>query len=303
MLGIEKLRGSDIYAPIGSANRKYPFPQVVEIVLAAIEKFSPIMAQYALRVFEENHIDSELRLNKDSGGFSSGVLPGMTPWILVNYTEKVGEVATLAHELGHAVHSLLSQNHPIMVFHPPTILAETASTFFELLLLEELLRQNPDKESRRFILGARIDDAYNAIMRQSFITSFELDAHQAIPNGASVEDLCQMYLAKIKDNVGDSVDVDEIFKYSWLAIPHIFNRPFYCYSYTFGLLLVFALFKLYKEQGEAFVPKYLKLLSYGGSASPETILQEMGIDIRSKDFWQKGFDAIKEMIDVFRALE
>jgi oligoendopeptidase F len=135
------------------------------------------------------------------------------------------------------------------------------------------------------------------VLRQAYFVLFELDAHAAILSGCSNEELCDLYMGKLKEQFGDSVDVAPEFRYEWLSIPHIYQTPFYCYAYSFGQLLVLALYHRFQQEGEAFKPGYLKLLSYGGSERPEVILSEVGIDVTDRAFWQGGFDLVRARID------
>jgi oligoendopeptidase F len=117
-----------------------------------------------------------------------------------------------------------------------------------------------------------------------------------VADGATGNQLAQAYLAELRQQFGKAVKVPDEFQWEWLMIPHLFASPFYCYAYSFGNLLVLALYRMYKEQGESFVPKYLDLLATGGSQSPQDILNKMGVDMTSETFWQSGFDTIREMV-------
>jgi oligoendopeptidase F len=301
-LGVAKLRRYDIYAPLANSDRSIDYADAVNLVLETFRSFSPVVADHATRVFDENHIDAEVRKGKRGGAFCSTISPSLTPWVLMNYTGKVRDVATLAHELGHAIHSMLAEHHPIMTQHSVLPLAETASVFAEILLTERLLAEETDPAVRRELLASAVDDMYATVLRQSFFVLFERDAHAAIHNHASAEELYELYLANLREQFGDAVELSDEFKYEWVSIPHIYYTPFYCYAYSFGQLLVLALYRRYQQEGEAFKPGYLKLLAYGGSARPEQILQEAGVDIKDPAFWQGGFDVITEMIDQLEAL-
>ncbi len=301
-LGLDRLRRYDIYAPLTASERKIPYDEAVRSVLDTFADFDPHFAGLAERVVAENHLDGEIRKGKRGGAFCSTVLPRLTPWVLVNYTGRVRDVATLAHELGHAVHSMLAERHSILTQHASLPLAETASVFAEMLMTDRLLREETDPLARRDLLASAADDVYATVLRQSYFVLFELEAHRAILAGRSVEDLCEIYLANLAEQFGDSVDVDRRFRYEWLSIPHIYQTPFYCYAYSFGQLLVLALYRRYQEQGDAFKPGYLKLLSYGGSARPEAILAEVGIDMSDRSFWQGGFDLVRQRIDELAAI-
>ncbi len=303
-LGMDKLRRYDIYAPLTASEKRMDYEDAVYLVLDTLARFDPDVAAKAERVFAEGHIDSEVRKGKRGGAFCMTVSPRYTPWVLVNYTGRVRDVATLAHELGHAIHSMLAEHHSILTQHPPLPLAETASVFSEMLLTDRLLAEEKDPLVRRELLASAVDDIYATVMRQAYFVLFELAAHDAInSNNASAEDLHGMYMENLKEQFGDSVDIAPEFQYEWVSIPHMYHTPFYCYAYSFGQLLVLALYRRYQEEGDAFKPHYLKLLSYGGAARPADILQEIGVDIGDPAFWQKGYDVVRDMIDELESLE
>ncbi len=302
-LGLDKLRRYDIYAPLAASDTKVEYADAVEMVLDTFRRFHPSVAEQAQRVFDQNHIDSEVRKGKRGGAFCATVLPSHTPWVLVNYTGKVRDVATVAHELGHAIHSMAAEGHSLLTQHPSLPLAETASVFAEILLTERLLAEQSDPLARRELLAASVDDMYATVMRQAYFVIFEKAAHEAVLNNRSPEEINALYRGLLDEQFGDSVEVGEEFQHEWVSIPHIYNTPFYCYAYSFGQLLVLALYRRYQQQGEAFKPGYLKLLAYGGSAHPVDILAEAGVDPTDQAFWQGGFDVIRGMIDELEAIE
>ncbi len=295
-LGVQKLHRFDIYAPLASSEKKFGFEQAVEMIFGTFQDFSPEIASQVERVFKENHLDSDTRSGKRGGAFCYAAVPGLTPWVLVNYAGQARDVATLAHELGHAVHSMQSSGRSILSLRPSLPLAETASVFSEMLLTERLIAQETDPLLRRDLLARAIDDAFATILRQAYFTLFERQAHQIINDGGSVDDLCKRYYEDLGEQFGDAVELVDEFRWEWISIPHIYKSPFYTYAYSFGQLMVLALFQQYKSLGADFVPRYLKILAYGGAAAPADILAEAGIDIRAPGFWQGGFDVISEMI-------
>jgi oligoendopeptidase F len=301
-LGVEKLRRYDIYAPLAGSSREVPYDDAVELVLNTFKRFDLDFASKAQRVFDDNHVDSEVRKGKRSGAFCATILPSITPYVLLNYTNKVRDVATIAHELGHAVHSIMAEDHSVLTQHSSLPLAETASVFAEMVMNEQLLAEEKDPLVRREILAASVDDIYATVMRQAFFVIFEKSAHQAIQDNASPQELDRLYLENLQEQFGDSVEVSDEFQYEWISIPHIYHTPFYCYAYSFGQLLVLSLFRRYQLEGDAFKPGYMKLLACGGSARPQKILEEAGIDMTDPDFWQAGFDVIREMIDELEAM-
>jgi len=296
LLGVEKLRRYDVYAPVTQSNKEYPFEMATEIVLDSFKQFDPRFAQMALRIMNENHMDSQVRKGKRSGAFCATINPELTPWVLVNYQGHSDDVATLAHELGHAIHSLLASEHSIFTQHACLPLAETASTFGEMMLVDRLLEKEKDAGVRRDLLFKQVDDSYATIMRQAFFAVFEKTAHKMTSEGASVNELSEAYFDNLQTQFGNALEIGEEFKWEWVSIPHIYHVPFYVYAYAFGKLLVLSLYKQYKEEGESFKPRYINILSTGGSRAPMDVLSESGIDIRQESFWQGGFDVVEGLV-------
>ncbi len=295
-LGMERLRRYDIYAPVVQSDKRYSFEKAFDTVMDAFRQFSPRFEELARRVFEDEHIDSEVRKGKQGGAFCWSVTPELTPWVKLNYQGRVDDVATMAHELGHAIHGMLAADHTLFTFHSSLPLAETASTFGEMMLVDKFLSEEQDESIRRDLLFRQVDDSYATILRQAYFALFEKKAHEMISQNASVEDLANAYMENLRAQFGDSVELSDEFRWEWVSIPHIYHTPFYVYAYAFGQLLVLSLYKQFKEEGESFKPRYIKILSAGGSKAPEEILAEAGIDIRSAAFWQGGFDVIDKMV-------
>jgi len=302
-LGLERLRRYDLYAPIGSTNRTVPLPTALDRIDASLRAFSPRVADEARRVVDAGHLDTEARAGKVSGAFCYGVAPDLVPWVLTNYVGKEDSVSTLAHELGHAVHALLASDHSVLTFHSALPLAETASVFAEILLLEQSLSRETRTEAKRDLLVQFIDGAYATVLRQAYFVLFEREAHDLIRDGVTTDALSSRYLENLAEQFGDAVEVSEEFRWEWTSVPHIYETPFYCYAYSFGQLLVLALYNRYRDEGAGFVPKYLRILGYGGSRAPAAILEEAGIEISRRAFWQGGFDVLEEMIGDLRTLQ
>ncbi len=301
-LGGAKLRRYDLYAPLSASDRRIPYGDAVERVLETLGDFHPRFERLASRVFDQDHIDSEIRKGKKGGAFCATVLPSQTPWLLANYTGRVRDVQTLAHELGHAIHSMMAEEHSVLTQHASLPLAETASVFAERLLADRLLAEERDPLVRRELLASSLDDIYATVVRQAYFVRFEIAAHEAILAGRSPEELSELYKGLLKEQFGDSVEVSEDFRYEWLSIPHIYHTPFYCYAYSFGQLLVLALYRRYQEEGDSFVPGYLRLLAHGGSARPELILSEAGVDMTDLEFWRGGVRVLEGLVDELEAL-
>ncbi|MHB0966191.1 MAG: M3 family oligoendopeptidase [Bellilinea sp.] len=301
-LSVDRLRRYDIYAPVVKSEKKYDYDKAAQIVLDSFNDFDPQFAALAQRVFDNRHLDSEVRKGKRGGAFCWSTTPGLTPWVMLNYQGRADDVATMAHELGHAIHSMLASSHSVLDFQSNLPLAETASTFGEMMLVDKLLKTEGDESVRRDLIFRQVDDAYATIMRQVFFALFEREAHELIDKGASVDELAEAYLKNLKSQFGDAVEVSDEFRWEWVSIPHIYEVPFYVYAYAFGQLLVFALYKQFKAEGEAFKPRYVKILSTGGSMAPVKLLAEAGIDVNQASFWQGGFDVIAELVDQLEKL-
>ena len=220
-----------------------------------------------------------------------------------SYANKARDVSTLAHEFGHAIHGRLAKEHSIFTFHSALPMAEVASIFGEMILNERLLSETSDPAVKRDILARMVDDAYATVMRQAFFALFEIAAHDAVGNGATSDDVAEIYWQNLQTQFGDALVLDEDFRWEWVIIHHFYAVPFYVYAYSFGQLMTLSLYQRYREQGESFKPKYLKILWYGGSAAPAQIMNEAGIDIASAEFWQGGFDVISGFIDQLEALD
>jgi oligoendopeptidase F len=292
-LGMSKLTRFDLFAPLGDERKRYTYDEALLLVDESFRKFSSSFADKAKEVIKAGHIDSHPSDSKRGGGFCMTLSPSVTPYILLNFTGKIDDVNALAHELGHAVHSLYANSHNVSTQNATLPLAETASTLGELLLFENILSNESNKETKKEILSHKMADSYAAICRQNYIVKFENDAHEAIQKGIDETALSKIWIDNLKEQFGDSVEIDEMFRHEWAYIRHIFHRPFYCYAYNFGELLSMALYAKYKQEGESFVPKIEAILSAGGSEDPKLILQNVGIDMSSPEFWQGSFELIK----------
>jgi oligoendopeptidase F len=272
MLKMKKLRRYDLYAPAASniKEKNYSYDKSVKLVFDSLGKFSPKLEKFARQVFDEKHIDSSVRVGKRDGAFCSTLTPKVTPFVLVNFTGK-------------------------------SRLAETASTFSELLLYDNISNKITDDE-KKIMLSEKIDDLYATIMRQSFFTIFEKDAHEQIGQGTTIEEISKTYLKNLKEQFGNSITVSDDFSIEWSCIPHFYHTPFYCYAYSFGNLLALSLFQRYKKEGKEFESDYIDILAAGGSKKPEDLLAEHDLDIRSPKFWQEGFDYIKTQVKELESL-
>lgn len=306
MMGFKKLHRYHLYAPLtlrGRDRERFSYQNAVRTVIDTFFDFDPRFGRFATKVFSEKHVDSEIRKAKQGGAFCYTITPKVTPYILLNFDGRIRDVSTMAHELGHAVHSMAASDKPISVAHAPLPLAETASVFAEILL-NDRLSNKLTREQKAILLASQIDDMYATIMRQAYFTLFEIEAHKSITEkNANINEVSDLYLQNLEEQFGDSVTISDDFRWEWLYIPHLYHTPFYCYAYSFGNLLVLSLYHQFRKEGKSsFIPKYYKLLSTGGSRKTEEILSDIGIDISSRDFWQQGFDLVEKNVQDLRDL-
>ncbi|WP_432821919.1 M3 family oligoendopeptidase [Trichloromonas sp.] len=303
LLGLDRMKNTDIYAPLGGESRSYSFADAKAMVLEAFAGFSPELAELAESFFRDRRIDVLPAKGKTGGAFCMGMMPGLAPYVLLNYTGNLRDVSTLAHELGHGVHYALAQKQNLFQYHAPLPMAETASVFAEMLLTRSMLDKEQNRQVKIELLCAKLEDIIATTFRQNMLTRFELAAHRQRGEGLlSPEDYCALWWQENARLFGDSVEMIEPYRWGWSYISHFIHARFYCYSYVFGELLVLALYQKYLEEGPAFVPRYLELLASGGSAEPQKILKPLGIDLADPDFWQKGYDFVRGLLQELRQL-
>ena len=302
LLRVDKLRNTDIFAPISAATEKIPFSEARSLVLTAFGKFSSRFAQIAEEFFTRRWIDAEVRAGKRSGAFCASLSPSLHPYVLCSYTGNGRDVSTIAHELGHGIHYSLSRVQKWVNHDAPLVLAETASVFAEITLMRHLLAQTNSREVRRGLLCDLLDDIYATVYRQTALTRFEMAGHEKRKAGQlSADDICALWLQEQGKLFGDSVEMITAYRWGWSYISHFIHSRFYCYSYSFGELLTLALYQRYLDDGESFVPGYIRLLEGGGSKRPDQALAELGIDINHPEFWDRGFRVIEGFLTDLKA--
>ncbi len=304
LLGLDELTHYDRYAPIAAEQEAIPFPQAQEMVLEAFAGFSPRLAELASPFFSRRWIDAALAEGKRGGAFCAGITPDLHPYVLLNYTSQPRDVMTLAHELGHGVHDLLSSRNHLLDYYPVLPMAETASTFGEILVFDHLQRRLESRQERLALLCHKIEDTFATVFRQIAMYRFELEAHQArrTQGELSAEKINELWQRKMQEMFGEALRLGEEHACWWVYIPHIVNTPFYVYAYAFGELLVLALYACYQREGRGFVEKYFELLSAGGSRSPAELVGAMGFDIADRGFWQGGCDLVRQRVEEAKRL-
>jgi oligoendopeptidase F len=303
LLGLPRIALYDQYAPLGKEARPFRYAQARELILEAFESFDPYFRQLAAEFFAKNWIDAEMRNGKRGGAFCASPSPKLHPYILCNYDDHLRDAMTLAHELGHGLHGCLSRKQNYFNYDTPLTTAETASIFSEMLVFDHLLPTVSDRQAQLALSAARIEDVLATVFRQNVLTRFEELAFAARQDRRlTAEALGNLWLDVNRKYYGEAVEIADGYRWGWSYIPHFIHSRFYCYSYVFGQLLVLALYRMYKERGKRFVPKYLALLEAGGSDSPQALLRPLGVDIHEREFWRKGFEEIAAMLAILQSL-
>ena len=297
LLGLAKLANYDQYASLFEEMPRRSYAEAKETVVEAFEGFSPRFAEIARKFFDGRWIDAEVRPGKRGGAFSAGCVPSVHPYILLNHTDKLRDVSTMAHELGHGVHQYLSRKQTYLNFGHPLTTAETASVFAEFLVFSHLMKREKDPRVRLGLLCSKIEDAFATIFRQNVLTRFEQAAHGARrDHQLATSEICDLWCEANGRLFGEAVEMAPSYRWGWSYIPHFIHVPFYCYAYVFGELLVLSLYRMHQEEGERFTPRYIELLEAGSSSAPDRLLGRLGVEIREADFWQKGLNVLAELV-------
>lgn len=298
ILGYSRFYDYDRYAPVKSGQKIIKYESAKEIILESFNDFSPVMHSIAKEFFDKKWIDAETRQGKRGGAFSHGTVPKVHPYVFLNYTGKLRDVMTLAHELGHGIHQYLSREQGYFQSDTPLTTAETASVFSEMLVFNKLMDRERDDEIKFSLLCGKLEDIFATVFRQVVMTRFEERLHNERRKSGELEadTISTLWVETNREMFGKSVTLTRNYNLWWMYIPHFIHSPFYCYAYSFGELLVLSLYRNYRENGERFVPKYIELLSAGGSESPEKLVARIGEDITDPGFWETGLELIRDMV-------
>ncbi|MBN67092.1 MAG: oligoendopeptidase F [Rickettsiales bacterium] len=301
-----KLDWWDRNAPLPkSAESNYGWNESVELVMSAYTAFSPTLAKHGRKFFDNNWIDVPPREGKDSGAFAHPTVPSAHPYLLLNFQGKTRDVMTLAHELGHGVHQVLSAKQGALMADTPLTLAETASVFGEMLTFKELLRREQNEEKRQYLIASKVEDMINTVVRQTAFCLFETKVHAERRSGeVSAERLGEIWMQVQRESLGPALKFDDKYSSYWAYIPHFIHSPFYVYAYAFGDCLVNSLYAVYEQEAEkgakqakAFEKKYIDMLKAGGTLRHKELLKPFGLNAAKADFWQQGLNVISGYID------
>ena len=299
-----KLKDYDRYAPLGLSkkNVQIDFSKALQCTLESFAEFSPTFYDIAYKAIQEGWVDSHPKPTKRGGAFSHGSVPKSHPYVLLNFTGNRRDIFTIAHEFGHAIHQELSKSQGTLNHDTPLTTAETASVFAEMLLFD-YLKKNLDNKELLDIYAGKIEDIFSTLFRQTVMTNFERVIHN-VEGEMQSQDFDRIWLEENQKMFGDSIKLTKNYKKWWSYIPHFIHSPFYCYAYSYGQLLVLALFGLYKnsKDKEAFVKTYIDFLSAGGSQSPRDLILQFNFDINESIFWEIGMNEVKNMLKEFEDL-
>ncbi len=304
-MGVEKLAYWDRNAPLPFVDdsKVYSWNEAKDIVLNAYGSFSEQARSLVNQFFENPWIDAPAAASKYSGAFNMPTFKGHHPYILLNFKGKLRDVSTLAHELGHGMHSLLADEKGTLMANAPLTLCETASVFGEMLTFQSLLKQSTSPQQRVQALEAKISDMINTVVRQIAFYDFERRVHESRrQNGElSREEINQHWLETQKQALGPYVDVPDDVQEFWMTIPHFIHSPFYVYAYAFGDCLVNSLYEVYRKQAKDkagdFEINYMDMLRAGGTKHHRDLLKPFGLDASDPDFWQQGMHLVHIFID------
>ncbi|HEY0388497.1 MAG TPA: M3 family oligoendopeptidase [Gaiellales bacterium] len=299
LLGLDTLELADQYAPVGEA-RGVSYDEGRSLVDAAFDGFSPRVREIAEAFFTDNRVDAEPRAGKRGGAFCAPVAQDAKPYVLLNYTDTMNDVLTIAHEFGHGMHFQLSHaaQSPHSA-HTGLALAEVPSTFAEFVAYDHLLAHEDDPQTRMALTAARSEANFATVFRQTVLARYEQRAYavRAESQALTADRLSEIWIEQNRLYYGDSMRLPEGYRLGWSYIPHFISTRFYTYAYVFAKLVALALYGVWRERGEEFVPGYLEFLSAGASAAPADLLERLGVDLRGGEVWDIAFGELERMVE------
>ncbi|MFX1562574.1 MAG: M3 family metallopeptidase, partial [Promethearchaeota archaeon] len=308
LMNLPKLANYDVLAPLPNMpERKFTWKQAQKMAIDTYNNFDRAIGDIVTDMIEKRRIDAEIRKGKRSGAYCASWLAGKTAFILQNFNGHLSDVFTLVHENGHAVHTtLMSKEQNLFNCDIGFCIAETGSMFGELLIADKLISEAKTKEQKIEVIAKILDEFGIAVFQVSARYFFEMALYNAFERGEYLDgDTIAKYWTKARDDIyGDAVEWLDEMRWEWTMKEHYY-RPdirLYNYPYVYANLFVFALYRLYKEQGKEFVPKLRHLLSAGSSQSPRTLASELGFDISKPEFWAMGMKQAEEFINELTTL-
>lgn len=303
LLGLPRLALWDQYAPLGEA-RGVGYDEACGVVDTAFRRFSPRISEIAGGFWSEHRIDAEPRVGKRGGAFCAPIATDLPPYVLLNFTDRMDDVMTMAHELGHGMHFALSaERQTALSAHTGIALAEVPSTFAELLAFDHLMETEDDAPTRRALISERVEGSFATVFRQTVLTRYEQRAYALRAGGQSLtaERLSDIWIEENRRYYGDALELPDGYRLGWAYIPHFISTRFYTYAYVFAHLVTLALHAAYRDRGASFVDPYVDFLGAGGSAPPAVLLAELGLDLTSPTVWDLGLSELADMVALAEA--
>ncbi len=304
VLGVDELHMYDVYAPMTKdVDMKIPYEKAKEMVLEGLKPMGAEYLQHLQEGYNDGWIDVYENQGKRSGAYSWGAY-GVHPYVLLNYQDNLNNVFTLAHEMGHALHSFYSdKTQPYIYAGYKIFVAEVASTCNESLLIKDLLQKVENREEKIYLLNYFIDQFKGTMFRQTMFAEFEKKTHEMCAAGETLnaETISKVYYDLNKLYFGEDMVVDEQIGMEWARIPH-FYTPFYVYQYATGFAAAIALSTKILEEGESAVADYMKFLTGGSSKDPIELLQMAGVDMTSKAPVEQALQVFAGLVDELEKL-
>jgi oligoendopeptidase F len=303
IMGLPELTHIDRYAPLFETKEQISYDDARTLIIEAFGQFSGEMSQRADEFFDKNWIDAEPRNGKTGGAFCSYNTPDTHPVIMMSYLNKMDNVMTLAHELGHGVHASLSRAQSYFNFHGTLPLAELASIFGEQVVFDRLVKEASEGD-KLALYAEKIEGTFASVFRQAAMFRFEQRCHnlRREEGELNAEEIGAVWQDELQGMFGDSVKMGDQHSAWWSYVGHFIFAPFYVYAYSFGELLSMSLYSRAQKEGPEFEAKYIKMLEMGGSKTPEELMAFVGVNLDDEAFWLGGFEAIESMISTFEGL-
>ena len=298
LLGVGELHEWDRYAPISDTTRDLSWEEAKELVLGSYQRFSKRAGALVEDFFTQRWIDAPVTPGKGGGAYCMPVSPRHHPYILLNFTGKLRDALTLAHELGHGLHDRLASKQHVFDFNPPLTLAETASVFGEALTFDRIMAEEKDPKVRLAMLCNQCEDAFATVFRQVAFNRYEDACHNTrrTEGELAIDQLGEIYQSKLQPMFGDALTLTDEHKVWWSYIEHFLHTPGYVYAYAFGNLLALSVYHRFLERGHGFVEEYLDFLAAGGSTRPDELVRRIGMDITDPGFWDAGLKILDGMV-------
>ena len=305
-LGVDSLHMYDLYVPlVKDFDKQISFDEACEIVLKAVEPLGEDYVAIIREAFNNRWIDKYENAGKRTGAYSWGCHDIPHPYVLMNYMDNLNNLFTLAHEMGHAVHSYLSHStQPYPYASYCIFVAEVASTVNEALLMQYLLKTTTEPLYRKYLVNYFMEQFRSTVFRQTMFAEFEKTIFDKVQEGTSLttDVICTLYYDLVKKYHGDNVVADEAIAIEWARVPHFYNTPFYVYQYATGFSAAIALSNRILNQEPGAVEAYKNFLSSGSSKDPIDLLKDAGVDMSTSKPIEDALLVFKDLIEEFKSL-